>query len=99
MLGWGMCHRQRHGLLSHYRVCISVTREEEEKEEGGVGFGVDGGIEKETGGGLSNLTISHTRIGCVSPPLVQFTTWELLALLWHPKGRNATSVAAQDRGE
>lgn len=47
---WSVSSPSRlHGLLSHYWVCISVTREEEEEEEG---FGM-GGVEAEREGCFS----------------------------------------------
>lgn len=64
VLDWGMCHRRLHGLLSHYWVCISVTRWRRTFFEGG------GGVYGERGGGLSNRNISHTP--------VPFTVWALL---------------------
>lgn len=77
VLGWGMCHRQLRSAVAS--PSVSVTREEVEKDLGRLRW-------REAGDGLPNLTISH-------PPMhftpVQFTTLELLALLWQPKGRNA----------
>lgn len=56
---WSVSSPSRlHGLLSHYWVCISVTREEEEEEEE-EGFGM-GGSRQKGRGVLANLRLSPT---------------------------------------
>lgn len=55
---WSVSSPSRlHGLLSHYWVCISVTREEEEEEEEGFRMG---GSRQKGRGVLANLRLSPT---------------------------------------